>query len=112
MSGRDWDDTLDGERGGDEIYVDETPQQDEALDWDDTPGRGLTRQESSAKLSHQQHSPYKHTYLFKAAWRATAITFHVQANSTTAAYKKAEAQVKRMQGGSSVMDLILLAQLR
>ena len=47
-------------------------------------------------------------YLFKAAWRATALKFWVDAHSEDEAVKKAERTVIRMEGGTHCMDLQLL----
>jgi hypothetical protein len=50
----------------------------------------------------------KEKYVFKAQWRATAVTFWVEARNEVEAQKKAECAVTRMQGGSACMSLELL----
>ena len=47
-------------------------------------------------------------YLFKAAWRATALKFWVDAKDEAQAIRRAEREVLRMEGGAWCIDLILL----
>lgn len=54
---------------------------------------------------------YKHRYLFKAAWRATAIKFIIEAQNEKQAIKRAEGKVFRMEGGPSCLEVTLLEKL-
>jgi len=58
------------------------------------------------------NTTYPHEWLFKASWRATALTFKVGAANLKQAQKRAEGQVLRMLGGSSCMEINLIRQLK
>ena len=47
-------------------------------------------------------------YLFKAAWRATALKFWVEAKDEAQAIRRAEREVLQMIGGAWCLDLQLL----
>ena len=50
------------------------------------------------------HRP-THCWLFKCAWRGTALTLRIEAADLEYAYKKAERSVLRMLGGSSCLSI-------
>lgn len=50
----------------------------------------------------------KHRWFFKASWRATAITFWVNAPNEDEAFLKAFRKVQRMLGGMHCMELVLV----
>jgi hypothetical protein len=54
---------------------------------------------------------YKHRYLFKASWRATALKFYIDAQNEKQAIKRAEGKVFRMEGGQSCLEVQLIGQL-
>lgn len=55
---------------------------------------------------------YTHEWLFKAVWRATALTFKVEAKNEKHAWKRAQTQVLRMQGARACEDIVLIRQIR
>lgn len=52
-----------------------------------------------------------HCWLFKASWRGTALKFRVEASDLEYAWRKAEREVKRMNGRDTVLELKILEQI-
>lgn len=52
-----------------------------------------------------------YTFLFKASWRATALSFHVLAPNEDVAQRKAEGKVLRMEGGVHCLEVKLVRRL-
>lgn len=51
-----------------------------------------------------------HEWLFKASWRGTALKFRIEASDLEYAWRKAEREIKRMNGRDSIIDLECLEQ--
>jgi hypothetical protein len=51
-----------------------------------------------------------HCYVFKAQWRGTALHLRVEANDLEHAYRKAERDVLRMEGGNRCESVTLTRQ--
>jgi hypothetical protein len=55
--------------------------------------------------------PSRHCYVFKASWRGTALRLRVEANDPETAQKKAEHEVRKMEGAACCLSVDLVEQI-
>jgi hypothetical protein len=48
------------------------------------------------------------TYVFKLMWRATSKVIKIEAKDYLHAQKAVEREIKKMEGGSSIIDIVFL----
>lgn len=53
-----------------------------------------------------------HSFIFKASWRGTALNLIIRARDEDEAFLKAARRVKRMLGGATCLDLVLVREDR
>jgi hypothetical protein len=62
-------------------------------------------------MTNRTKSLAPHAWVFKAIWRATAVRLVVDARNLGHAWKRAESIVRRMEGGSSCLEITCIRQI-
>jgi hypothetical protein len=62
------------------------------------------------QMNKTNKKPKQHCYIFKAAWRGTALKLRIEANDLEYAYRIAENMVRRMEGGASCLSVECIKQ--
>jgi hypothetical protein len=71
----------------------------------------MKRREANITESLKKSS-YKHEWVAKAEWRATALRFKIEAHNEKQAWHRAWGKVSRMEGGAECLKVILERQIR